>query len=82
MRAFAREGAAAGVRVNAIAPGFTDTEGARAIGDPDRYDTSATPLGRVGHPDDVVGAVRYLIGDDSAFVTGQTLHINGGRYVT
>lgn len=82
MRAFAREGAAAGVRVNAIAPGFTDTEGARAIGDPDRYDTSATPLARVGQPDDIVGTVRYLIGDDSGFVTGQTLHVNGGRYVT
>ena len=82
MRAFAREGGAAGVRVNAIAPGFTDTEGARAIGDPERYDTTATPLGRVGQPGDIVGAVRYLIGDDSAFVTGQTLHINGGRYVT
>jgi NAD(P)-dependent dehydrogenase (short-subunit alcohol dehydrogenase family) len=82
MRAFAREGAPAGVRVNAIAPGFTDTAGARALADPERYDTSATPLGRVGQPDDIVGAVRYLIGDDSAFVTGQTLHINGGRYVT
>jgi NAD(P)-dependent dehydrogenase (short-subunit alcohol dehydrogenase family) len=80
-RAFAREGAAAGVRVNAIAPGFTDTEGARAIGDPDRYDTSATPLGRVGQPADVVGAVRYLLGDDSSFMTGQTLHVNGGRHV-
>jgi NAD(P)-dependent dehydrogenase (short-subunit alcohol dehydrogenase family) len=82
MRAFAREGAPAGVRVNAIAPGFTDTAGARGIGDPDRYDTSATPLGRVGQPGDIVGAVRYLIGDDSAFVTGQTLHVNGGRHVT
>lgn len=80
-RAFAREGAALGVRVNAIAPGFTDTEGARALGDPERYDTSATPLGRVGMPEDVVGAVRYLIGDDSAFMTGQTLHVNGGRHV-
>lgn len=82
MRAFAREGAPAGVRVNAIAPGFTDTEGARALADPDHYDTAATPLGRVGQPHDVLGAVRYLIGDDSAFVTGQTLHINGGRHVS
>lgn len=81
-RAFAREAAPVGVRVNAIAPGFTDTEGARAIGDPARYDTSATPLGRVGQPADMVGAVRFLIGDGSAFVTGQTIHVNGGRHVS
>ncbi len=80
MRAFAGEAGPSGVRVNAIAPGYTDTEGARAIGDPSRYDTAATPLGRVGRPADLLGTVRYLIDAGSAFVTGQSVHVNGGRY--
>jgi NAD(P)-dependent dehydrogenase (short-subunit alcohol dehydrogenase family) len=78
-RALAREGGPAGIRVNAVAPGFTDTEGARGIGDPDTYDTTATPLGRVGVPGDVVGAVAFLLGAGSAFVSGQVLLVNGGR---
>ncbi|MGY1602258.1 SDR family NAD(P)-dependent oxidoreductase [Geodermatophilus sp. SYSU D00815] len=80
-RALAREGGPAGIRVNAVAPGFTDTEGARGIGDPATYDTSGTPLGRVGTPTDVVGAVGFLLSDASAFVTGQVLLVNGGRVV-
>lgn len=79
-RALAREAGARGVRVNAIAPGFTDTPGARVIGDPDHYDTSNTPLGRVARPGDMVGAVDFLLSQTSSFVTGQTLLINGGRY--
>jgi NAD(P)-dependent dehydrogenase (short-subunit alcohol dehydrogenase family) len=78
-RALAREGGPAGIRVNAVAPGFTDTEGARALADPDTYDTTATPLGRVGAPDDVVGAVAFLLGAAGAFVSGQVLLVNGGR---
>jgi NAD(P)-dependent dehydrogenase (short-subunit alcohol dehydrogenase family) len=77
-RAFARELGPA-IRVNAIAPGYTDTEGGRGIGDPDTYDVSRTPLGRVAQPQDMVGTLLYLLGPESAFVTGQIVLVNGGR---
>lgn len=77
--ALANEGGIDGIRVNAVGPGFTDTEGARAIGDPSTYDVSSTPLARVGRPEDVVGAVAFLLSDASSFITGQVLLINGGR---
>ena len=77
-RAFARELGPLGIRVNAIAPGYTDTEGGRAIGDPATYDVSATPLGRVAEPEDMVGTLLHLLGPGSAFVTGQVVLVNGG----
>ena len=75
-RARARPGR---IRVNAIAPGYTDTEGGRGIGDPDTYDVSPTPLGRVAQPGDMVGTLLYLLDPASAFVTGQIVLVNGGR---
>jgi NAD(P)-dependent dehydrogenase (short-subunit alcohol dehydrogenase family) len=78
-RALARELGPAGIRVNAIAPGYTDTEGGRGIGDPATYDVRPTPLGRVAQPSDMVGTLLYLLGEGSAFVTGQILLVNGGR---
>ena len=78
-RAFARELGPLGIRVNAIAPGYTDTEGGRTIGDPATYDVSATPLGRVALPTDMTGAAVFLLGPESAFVSGQVLLVNGGR---
>jgi NAD(P)-dependent dehydrogenase (short-subunit alcohol dehydrogenase family) len=44
------------------------------------YDVGRTPLGRLGTPDDLLGAVAFLVSDESAFVTGQTLLVNGGRH--
>jgi NAD(P)-dependent dehydrogenase (short-subunit alcohol dehydrogenase family) len=78
-RSLAREAGERGIRVNAVAPGFTDTEGARTLADPARYDTSDTPLARVGQPTDVVGPVAFLLSPASAFITGQVLVVNGGR---
>jgi NAD(P)-dependent dehydrogenase (short-subunit alcohol dehydrogenase family) len=77
-RAMARELGPDQIRVNAVAPGYIPTEGARGLA-PDGYDAGATPLGRVGEPDDLLGALTFLISDASAFVTGQTLLVNGGR---
>jgi len=77
-RAMARELGGERIRVNALAPGYIPTEAARGLA-PDGYDPSATPLGRVGEADDLLGALTFLISSASAFVTGQTLLVNGGR---
>jgi 3-oxoacyl-[acyl-carrier protein] reductase len=67
--------------VNAVAPGFTDTPASWTIGNVAKFDTSTIPLGRVGKPEDIVGAVVFFASDDSDFISGQTLIIDGGRRV-
>ena len=76
-----------GIRVNAVAPGATLTAAARARLDqnPGRQQAMVgrTPLGRLAQPDDVVGAALFLAGPESDFVTGETLHVDGGwRFAT
>jgi NAD(P)-dependent dehydrogenase (short-subunit alcohol dehydrogenase family) len=78
-RVLARELGPAQIRVNALAPGFIPTEGSAVMQGNRPYDTAATPLGRLGQPDDLLGALAFLVSDESAFVTGQTLLVNGGR---
>ncbi|MDH5696024.1 MAG: SDR family oxidoreductase [Dehalococcoidia bacterium] len=70
-----------GICVNAVAPGFTDTPASRTIGSIEKFDVSTIPLGRVGLPEDIVGAVIFFASDDSDFVSGQTLLIDGARRV-
>jgi NAD(P)-dependent dehydrogenase (short-subunit alcohol dehydrogenase family) len=76
-RALANEYGASGVRVNCLAPGFTPTPGSDVLG---TYDSSRTPLGRVMKPNDLLGTICFLLSDDAAFVSGQTLLVNGGRF--
>lgn len=72
----------AGVRVNAVRPGLTATDStARMVADPDlagRF-LEQVPLGRLGEPDDVAAAIRYLAGPESSWVTGQILSVDGGN---
>jgi 3-oxoacyl-[acyl-carrier protein] reductase len=75
-RALANEVGRRGIRVNCVAPGYTPTPGSEMLGP---YDPSRTPLGRVMRPDDLLGTFCYLLSDDSAFVSGQLLVVNGGR---
>jgi 3-oxoacyl-[acyl-carrier protein] reductase len=71
-----------GICVNSIAPGFTDTEASRTVTDDiTKYNVSSTPLGRLQQPQDLVGALLFLASDESDFVTGQALVIDGGRYM-
>jgi len=79
-KAAAREGAPIGVAVNAVAPGLIDAPMLRMSLDPaDDAEISKTiPLGRIGTPEDVAGAVSYLSGPDSAYLTGAVIDVNGG----
>lgn len=78
-RSLARELGPAGIRVNSIAPGYFDSEMTGTLG-PKQKDriVRRTPLGRLGEVKDMVGAVRFLLSDDSRFITGQTLVVDGG----
>ena len=67
--------------VNAVAPGFTDTPASRTIGSVEKFDVGSIPLGRVGVPEDVVGAVIFFASDESDFISGQTLLVDGARRV-
>ena len=78
-RALAIELGPANININAVAPGFTDTEASRSIADVKKYDVSRTPLRRLEEPNDLLGAVIFFASDDSDFITGQTLLVDGGR---
>jgi 3-oxoacyl-[acyl-carrier protein] reductase len=81
-RALAREVASRGITVNAVAPGFIDTDMTATLNEAQRTAYCAQiPLARFGSPEDVAAAVLYLAGPGGAYVTGQTLHVNGGMYM-
>lgn len=67
------------ITINALAPGYTDSESTRSIDDVAKYDVSRTPMGRLQQPRDLIGALLFLSSDDSDFVTGQTILVDGGR---
>jgi 3-oxoacyl-[acyl-carrier protein] reductase len=78
-KALARELGSRGVRVNAVAPGYIDTELTQVLPEPARNAILAnTPLARLGAPEDVAVAVRFLCSDEASFVTGEVLLVDGG----
>ncbi|NOX35099.1 MAG: 3-oxoacyl-ACP reductase FabG [Deltaproteobacteria bacterium] len=78
-RALAVELGPHNICINCVAPGFTDTEASRGLADLAKYDTSKTPLNRLEKPEDLTGAALFLASDESDFITGQTLLVDGGR---
>jgi 3-oxoacyl-[acyl-carrier protein] reductase len=81
-RSLARELGSRAVTVNCIAPGFIDTDMTRALAEEQRdILQSQIPLGRLGSPDDVAAAVAFLASDAAQYITGETLHVNGGLYM-
>lgn len=81
-RSLALEVASRGITVNLLAPGFIETDMTAALTS-DQRDAMLTriPLGRMGKGNDIAAAAGFLSGDDSAYITGQTLHINGGMFL-
>lgn len=81
-RALAREVGSRGITVNAVAPGFVDTDMTRAMPEAARAALLAqVPLGRFGSTEEVAHAVAFLASPEAAYVTGATLHVNGGMYM-
>jgi 3-oxoacyl-[acyl-carrier protein] reductase len=81
-KSLAREVGSRNITVNAIAPGFIDTDMTRALSEAQRTAlNSQIPLGRLGQPTDIAGAVGFLCSADGAYITGETLHVNGGMYM-
>ncbi len=82
-KALAQEVGSRGITVNVVAPGFIQTAMTDALSaDQKARLTGAIPLGRMGQPDDVAAAVVYLASDEAGWVTGATLHVNGGMAMT
>jgi 3-oxoacyl-[acyl-carrier protein] reductase len=81
-KSLAREVGSRGITVNAIAPGFIDTDMTRALAETQRAALNAQiPLGKLGQPADIAGAVAFLCSSDGAYITGETLNVNGGMYM-
>ncbi len=81
-KALAREVGSRAITVNCIAPGFIDTDMTRALPDAQRESLlSAIPLGRLGQPQEIAATVLFLASTSGAYITGETIHVNGGMYM-
>ena len=81
-RSLAREVGSRGITVNIVAPGFIDTDMTRALDEVQRQELlKSIPLQRLGQADDIAAAVSFLASEAGAYITGHTLHVNGGMYM-
>jgi len=81
-KSMASELGSRGITVNAIAPGFIQSDMTDALSDDQKSSLmGAIALGRFGSPDDIAAAAQFLASDGAAYITGQTLHVNGGMYM-
>lgn len=81
-KSLAQEVGSRAITVNCVAPGFVDTDMTKALPEAQREALMAKiPLGRLGSPEDIAEAVAFLAGPRAAYITGVTLHVNGGMYM-
>lgn len=81
-KSLAREVGSRGVTVNAVAPGFIDTDMTRALEDQQREElVRQIPVGTLGQPEHIAAAVAFLASDEAEYITGETLHVNGGMHM-
>ncbi|MFW0776828.1 MAG: acetoacetyl-CoA reductase [Rickettsiales bacterium] len=81
-KALARETAAKGITVNTVAPGYIETDMTSAVSeDVMKQIIAGIPVGRMGKPEEIARAVRFLVADEAAFITGETLSVNGGQHM-
>ncbi|MFO8154666.1 MAG: 3-oxoacyl-ACP reductase FabG [Pseudomonadota bacterium] len=81
-KSLAREAGPRGVTANAVAPGFIDTDMTRALPDEQREALlGQIPAGRLGEPDEIAEAVAFLASPGAGYITGETIHVNGGMYM-
>ncbi|MBE8595416.1 3-oxoacyl-ACP reductase FabG [Xenorhabdus sp. BG5] len=81
-KSLAREVASRGITVNVVAPGFIETDMTRALTDEQRAGIAAgIPANRLGDAKEIASAVAFLASDEAAYITGETLHVNGGMYM-
>ncbi|MDH5183904.1 MAG: 3-oxoacyl-ACP reductase FabG [Gammaproteobacteria bacterium] len=82
-KALAREAGPRGISVNAVAPGFIDTDMTKGLPDEQKQALlTQIPMGRLGNPEEIAAAVTFLASAEAAYVTGTTLHVNGGMYMS
>jgi 3-oxoacyl-[acyl-carrier protein] reductase len=81
-KSLAKELASRGITVNAVAPGFIDTDMTRSLSEQQRAALmQQIPMARLGTPADIAAAVLFLVSPQAAYITGETLHVNGGMYM-
>ena len=81
-KSLAKEVASRGITVNTIAPGFIDTDMTQTLTDEQKEGIfSQVPANRLGKPEEIASAVVFLASDAAAYITGETLHVNGGMYM-
>ncbi|NQZ23793.1 MAG: 3-oxoacyl-ACP reductase FabG [Colwellia sp.] len=81
-KSLAREVASRGITVNTVSPGFIDTDMTQSLTDEQKEGIfSQVPANRLGKPEEIANAVAFLASDGAAYITGETLHVNGGMYM-
>jgi 3-oxoacyl-[acyl-carrier protein] reductase len=81
-KSMAREVASRGITVNVVSPGFIDTDMTKVLSDEQKEAIfKDVPANRLGHPEEIAGTVAFLASDVAAYITGETIHVNGGMYM-